>query len=329
MSKRSRDEDELSSSKNKKGRRVVVQSGGDDKLFLLEVIDDGGTVFNIIEHKLKRKGKVLSYIVGQNGAEFKVRLTIRWEGWKIHRWDYFHATLYIDGSRVRSRFIQKPLNIGEDSVYVWDNNQEGYGFKFAHRNKGRTKFSSDYDGECGIITVELKAAERLDHHHRERLRKYKRFQPIRSHFQPARNVQMSDATKEKHTVLRTIEGSRVCRLPSVSSTSPPPARLVSDYVYASLNLLYDEAEHLEYRGILKPAFCRKHRIYFPTRDFRKLKQLRRERASSRPVVGDLTGENVTWRRENLEAKSSEDEAGERCLISEEEWESVKPGNDEK
>jgi len=314
MSKRSREEENAGSSKEKSRRGEKKRS---NKLFLVEVLDDDGTVFNIIEHKLKRRGKILNYIVAQNGAEFRVRLTIFSEGWKIHRWDYFHATLLIDGSRVRSRYIKKPENVEEETVYVWDNNQDGFAFKFAHRNSGRKIFSSKYDGDCGVITVEMKAAEGLDYHHRERMRKYRRFQPSRNHFKSARNVQMSDATKEKHSILRIVEGRRIFWLPEDgSATNPPPAKLVSDYVYASLTLFYDEAEHLEYRGILKPTFCKEHRIYFPTRDFRKLKQLRRERVASRPVVGDLTGDDdcIVWRRE------------ENSGSTEEEWESIRNDN---
>jgi len=321
MSKRSLEEEELSTSKKKRGRPKNLHVGGDIKYFQLDVIDDGGTVFKIVEHKLKRRGKIEKYIVGQRGAEFKVRLTIHYDGWKIHRWDFFHATLYIDGKKVRTRFIQKPENIGEEAVYVWDNNQEGYAFKFARRNTGRMDFSSQEDSDCGVICVELRAAERLDYHHRERLRRYSsRSIPIRRQFQSARNVHMSDATKEKHTVLRTVEGRRVFWLPeSGSHSGPPPAKTVSEYVYANLNLFYDEAKHLEYRGVLKPAFCKEHRIYFPTRDFRKLKQLRRERAKSRPVVGDLTGDRILWRRERQELRSSEDES----TVVSEDWESVR------
>merc|ERR1719419_1543973 len=305
--KRSFEDQESIGSSHKKSRREECSPDFDSEFFLLEVLDSGKTSFNIIEHTLRRQGKIIKYIVGQSGAEFQVRLTIFEKAWQMHRWDFYHATLYIDGKMIRARYLEKPINRGEDVSYIWDNNQEGYAFKFAHRNTGGADFSNIHDSQCGIITVELKAAAKLDYHHRERLRKHSRNPPIRRNFKSARNVHMNDATKEKHTVLRTIEGKRIYQPGGGGGKGVPPAKIVSDYIYARLTLLYDEANHLEYRGILKPAFCKQHRIYFPARDFRKLKQSRRERANTRPVIGDLTNdeENVVWRRENLGSKVSD------------------------
>jgi len=306
----------------KKSRRLPCVPGFDSEHFLLEVLDSGYTTFNVIDHKRRRRGTIDKYIVGQSGAEFQVRLTIYEKAWELHRWDYFHATLYIDGQRIRSRFLEKPLNRGEEVSYIWDNNQEGYAFKFAQRNTGKVDFSSEQDNKCGIITVELKAAAKLDYRHRERLRKHSRPPPIRNRFESARNVQMNDATKEKHTVLRTVEGSRIYR---PGGGGPPPAKIVTDYVYASLTLFYDEAAHLEWRGILKPTYCKEHRIYFPARDFEKIKELRRQRSKKAPVIGDLTDdskEKAQWGRMLRKTDESKEEDERSVIYSDSDWKSV-------
>lgn len=76
---------------------------------------------------------------------------------------------------------------------------------------------------------------------------------------------------------------------------------------------------------MKPAFCKRHRIYFPERDFKKLKQLARKGTTTRPVIGDLTisdDESVVWKRQNLDSKMPESEMPVSVIYSDEEWSHV-------
>jgi len=133
---------------------------------------------------------------------------------------------------------------------------------------------------------------------------------------------MNDSTKEKHTVLRTVEGRRIYRPGGGGAGGAPPAKIVTDYVYASLTLFYDDANHLEYRGILKPVYCKEHRIYFPARDFEKLKELRRQRSKEKPVIGDLTDDSkkdAIWVREKDESKKEDERS---VIYSDSDWMSV-------
>lgn len=255
-----------------------------------------------------------TFVVGHPGQEYTVRVKIHPSAWRLTmhknpRWSYWFVKLYIDDVEIRARFLEAPYMDNEDVVWTFSTLKSGHAFAFSDRRGGPSAFSEE-DQVVGKIRVTFQAAEPKPNYNRgynsqRSNNNYPR--KNKNDFLPAPKVSFDEGSKDKFSTLRTVKGRRKedpakRRNNNSGSFTSAPARLAADFVYHEVEIQYDTAEHLRYRGILRPHVKKDHRIFFPNTDFKK----KNKAPTGDRRILDLTGDDV---REYKEKGEGGDDAG--------------------
>jgi len=192
-------------------------------------------------------------------------------------------TLLIDDQEVGSRFVGDPEihgaqnNASTGGNVVWEFNcmRDGHAFCFANRkgSDGDAEMTKADKSTVGKISVKFQAGESRPDWEMEQA--FMQMQNSgggrrgggKSDFKGANVVRFDASSKDKFSTLRTVKGRMIKSRSNNGPGRPIPCKLQSDYVYGQVDILYDSAEHLEYRGILRPHHEPEHRFFFPDRDF--------------------------------------------------------------
>lgn len=194
------------------------------------------------------------------------------------------------------RMLQGDHRAEQRMEWTFDNWRDGTGFQFEMRNDGTDQFDSSTDSNVGSIEVRFHPAE-SKHSSEMYVTSGRREWQHKETQRIARSLNMAGGPKQTNSVLRTGRGRQVRRV-GPPSGRPAPARLLETTTLGSIKLYYDTPQNLEFRGILNPLKNKEHRKFFPSKDKKHWKQLRRQIAknafesSQRRLTCDLTDDHV-------------------------------------
>jgi len=282
--------------------------------FTVEILDNAFTKYTSLYHRRFKK----TYIVAKTGEEYQVRVTVKPPAWDLHDHNWFFAKLMVDDRYVRGRFLKKPDNYyqggepNEDISWTFNTMNGGWAFKFGHRSDGRANNLTERDEQVGQIQVSFMAAckrESRDTRPRHRRRRDDDYYDEPVCFD---GDAINQSQKDKISLMRTVRGRRLHQPQEGGGGGGPPATIVSDFVYATVVVHYDSADHLRYRGILRPQSIKEHRQWFPEEDFRRNR--RQQVKATIPLkrsVCDLTGDTMVVRKEHTHKRKTAEERSRR------------------
>jgi len=277
--------------------------------FTVEILDSSDTKYTSLYHRRFKK----TYIVAKAGEEYQVRVTVKPPAWDLHDHPWFFAKLMVDDRYVRGRFLKKPESYydggepHEDISWTFNTMNGGWAFKFNHRSEGGASQLTERDWQVGQIQVSFMAACKREFRDRPSFRR--RRDDFYEEPQSFDGNLVNQNQKDKISLMRTIKGRRLHRPMGGGGGAGgcPPATIVSDFVYATVTVHYDSADHLRYRGILRPQSIKEHRQWFPEEDFRRdRRQQVKATLPEKRCVLDLTGNDLIVRREHTKKRKAEE-----------------------
>jgi len=283
--------------------------------FTVEILDSSFTKYTSLYHRRFKK----TYIVAKGGEEYQVRVTVKPPAWDLHDHNWFFAKLMVDDRYVRGRFMKKPDNYygggepTEDVSWTFNTMNGGWAFRFGHRSDGRASDLTERDENVGQIQVSFMAACKREFRDTRPGRRRRRDDDYYDEPRCFDSNRINQSQKDKISLMRTVKGRRLHEPPRHGGGGGgPPATIVSDFVYANVVVHYDSADHLRYRGILRPQSIKEHRQWFPEEDFRRdRRQQVKATLPQKRSVCDLTGDSMVVRKEYTHKRKSAEERSRR------------------
>lgn len=265
--------------------------------------------------------------MGKPGEEFTVRVTVHPSAWDLHAGSAYKVKLFLDEREVRSRTMMRPQFGGEDVTWTFETLPSCHAMQFADRKgNNKAKGFGNADGDVGKLRVTFQAAEQqfrtefeemmfgaVDEAPRKKKKDEEREDPD---WESAPQVKFNPNQKDKFGTLRTVKGRLVKKPRKRTGGFSGPRWNVHDYLYGEESIFYDTADHLEYRGILRPQFQEEHRYFFPDRDFSTVK------SKGPSVVLDITGGGKPVARKMSTKKKQKGAKLEKSKANDGEWISV-------